>query len=106
MSTSEHPLAVEVRDVVKSFGGVPALDHVSLDLRRGEVHAPSRGIHRALARARGVGAVGASFFSSFLLRRVTAGNVLPELFGLVPVGVGQPARDVTDRDQPLEAAFA
>jgi len=39
MSTSEHPLAVEVRDVVKSFGGVPALDHVSLDLRRGEVHA-------------------------------------------------------------------
>ncbi len=39
MSTGEHRLAVEVRDVAKSFGGVLALDHVSLELREGEVHA-------------------------------------------------------------------
>ena len=39
MGTGEHALAVEVRDVVKSFGGVLALDQVSLELREGEVHA-------------------------------------------------------------------
>lgn len=39
MVTGEHALAVEVADVTKSFGGVLALDHVSLDLREGEVHA-------------------------------------------------------------------
>jgi general nucleoside transport system ATP-binding protein len=39
MSTADQPLAVEVRGVSKSFGGVLALDHVSVDLREGEVHA-------------------------------------------------------------------
>ena len=39
MTVSNHTTAVEVQDVVKSFGGVLALDHVSLELREGEVHA-------------------------------------------------------------------
>ncbi|MCB0998019.1 MAG: ABC transporter ATP-binding protein [Acidimicrobiales bacterium] len=39
MSATLRPLAVEVRDVTKSFGGVRALDGVSLDLAEGEVHA-------------------------------------------------------------------
>ena len=32
---------VEIKDVSKHFPGVKALDHVSLSIRRGEVHAPS-----------------------------------------------------------------
>ncbi len=39
MTTSANTLAVEVRDVAKSFGGVLALDGVDLELREGEVHA-------------------------------------------------------------------
>ncbi len=39
MESGTSTLAVEVRDVAKSFGGVLALDHVSLELRQGEVHA-------------------------------------------------------------------
>ena len=39
MEAVTHVHAVEVRNVVKSFGGVVALDHVDLDLREGEVHA-------------------------------------------------------------------
>ncbi len=39
MALGTHVHGVEVRDVVKSFGGVVALDHVNLDLREGEVHA-------------------------------------------------------------------
>ncbi len=39
MDSGTSALAVEVRDVVKSFGGVLALDHVNLELRAGEVHA-------------------------------------------------------------------
>lgn len=34
-----HVPAVEIRGLCKSFGGVPALDRVDLDLRPGEVHA-------------------------------------------------------------------
>ncbi|OCG74351.1 sugar ABC transporter ATP-binding protein [Microbacterium sediminis] len=35
--TSDH--IIEMRDITKSFGGVHALEDVSLDIRRGEIHA-------------------------------------------------------------------
>jgi ribose transport system ATP-binding protein len=38
-SSSAHEVILEVREVSKSFPGVKALDKVSFDLRRGEVHA-------------------------------------------------------------------
>lgn len=39
MADKSDNLAVEVREIVKTFPGVRALDRVSFDLRRGEVHA-------------------------------------------------------------------
>jgi ribose transport system ATP-binding protein len=38
MSTSSNRYAVEMKEIVKRFPGVVALDHVSLQLRPGEVH--------------------------------------------------------------------
>src|SRR5579864_7553757 len=35
----EIPLAVEMRDITKSWPGVVANDHVNLTVRRGEIHA-------------------------------------------------------------------
>jgi len=37
-TADSNPLVVEMRDIVKSFPGVVALDHVNFQLRRGEVH--------------------------------------------------------------------
>ena len=39
MPTSQAPLAVEMRGIVKRFPGLIANDQVDFDLRRGEVHA-------------------------------------------------------------------
>jgi ABC-type sugar transport system ATPase subunit len=38
-SLPAHEIILEVENVSKSFPGVQALDRVSFDLRRGEVHA-------------------------------------------------------------------
>ncbi len=35
----DQPLAVELRDITKAWPGVVANDHVSLDVRKGEIHA-------------------------------------------------------------------
>jgi ribose transport system ATP-binding protein len=36
---TDHPLAIRMTSMSKSYGGVRALDDVSIDIRRGEVHA-------------------------------------------------------------------
>ncbi len=38
-TTSDTPLAVEMRGIVKRFPGVLANDHVDFELRTGEIHA-------------------------------------------------------------------
>ena len=38
MSTAAHPAALELRDIVKHFDGVPALRGASLEVARGTVH--------------------------------------------------------------------
>ncbi|SOF00793.1 monosaccharide ABC transporter ATP-binding protein, CUT2 family [Burkholderia sp. OK233] len=38
MSTTAHPVALELRDIVKQFDGVPALRGASLEVARGTVH--------------------------------------------------------------------
>ena len=37
--TASEPLAVSMKGISKAFGGVRALNDVSLDIRQGEVHA-------------------------------------------------------------------
>ena len=37
--TNVSDVIVKMQDISKSFGGIKALDHVQIELRRGEVHA-------------------------------------------------------------------
>ena len=78
MSGSEEP-AISVRDLVVGFGRQTVLDHLSLDVRRGEI----------------LGLVGASGGGKSVLMRTIIGLV-PRRSGTIEV-MGQPIGGTHDR---------
>jgi phospholipid/cholesterol/gamma-HCH transport system ATP-binding protein len=79
MQQAEGPFAIRVRDLVVGFGHQTVLDHLSLDVRKGEI----------------LGLVGASGGGKSVLMRTIIG-LIPRRSGTIEV-MGRPIGDVQDR---------
>jgi phospholipid/cholesterol/gamma-HCH transport system ATP-binding protein len=79
MQQAEGPFAIRVRDLVVGFGRQTVLDHLSLDVRKGEI----------------LGLVGASGGGKSVLMRTIIG-LIPRRSGTIEV-MGRPIGDVQDR---------
>jgi phospholipid/cholesterol/gamma-HCH transport system ATP-binding protein len=79
MSQAEEPPAIRVRDLVVSFGPQMVIDHLSLDVRKGEI----------------LGLVGASGGGKSVLMRTIIG-LIPRRSGTIEV-LGRPVGGVEDR---------
>jgi ABC-type branched-subunit amino acid transport system ATPase component len=62
VSASESSIILDVRDILKSFGAVRALDHVSVHLRAGEI----------------LGLIGPNGAGKSVLQRCIGGNLVPD----------------------------
>jgi len=79
MSQAEEPRAIRVRDLVVGFGPQVVIDHLSLDVRKGEI----------------LGLVGASGGGKSVLMRTIIG-LIPQRSGTIEV-LGRPVGGVEDR---------
>jgi phospholipid/cholesterol/gamma-HCH transport system ATP-binding protein len=79
MSQAEEPRAIRVRDLVVAFGPQVVIDHLSLDVRKGEI----------------LGLVGASGGGKSVLMRTIIG-LIPRRSGTIEV-LGRPVGGVEDR---------
>ncbi|HTA66125.1 MAG TPA: ATP-binding cassette domain-containing protein, partial [Xanthomonadaceae bacterium] len=79
MSQAEEPRAIRVRDLVVGFGPQVVIDHLSLDVRKGEI----------------LGLVGASGGGKSVLMRTIIG-LIPRRSGTIEV-LGRPVGGVEDR---------
>ena len=79
MSQAEEPPAIRVRDLVVGFGPLVVIDHLSLDVRKGEI----------------LGLVGASGGGKSVLMRTIIG-LIPRRSGTIEV-LGRPVGGVEDR---------
>src|SRR3546814_1762637 len=114
--TNTGPLAVEMRDISKSFNGVSVLRGVSFELRRGEVHALVgengagqstlmkilQGVYSADSGEILLDGQSVAITDTFAARAAGVGMVFPEFSLIPPLTVAQ---HMFLTDEPLRGAL-